>query len=66
MEKAWETRGRRCGPMKGCLRLEFGDVYDGVLADDERVVAFRYKVSKYLRGWINGSGCADGMERPVQ
>lgn len=24
---------------------QFGDVFDGVLADDERVVAFRYKVS---------------------
>lgn len=25
---------------------QFGDVFDGVLADDERVVAFRYKVSE--------------------
>lgn len=25
---------------------QFGDVYDGVLADDERVVAFRYKVRR--------------------
>lgn len=25
---------------------QFGDVFDGVMADDERVVAFRYKVSR--------------------
>ena len=29
---------------------QFGDVYDGVLADDERVVAFRYKVSYFFFG----------------
>ncbi len=27
---------------------QFRDVYDGVLADDERVIAFRYKVSAHL------------------
>ena len=31
-------------------RNQFEDVYDGLLADDEHIVAFRYKVSKRLCG----------------
>ena len=35
-------------------RNQFGDVYDGVLADDERIVAFRYKVGKhFVARWMD-------------
>lgn len=41
---------------------QFGDVFDGVMADDERVVAFRYKVSRCMCVCVFGAGrvCADG------
>ncbi len=44
---------------------QFGDVYDGVLADDERVVAFRYKVSAYPP-WGFSFVAVLMTERPVQ
>jgi hypothetical protein len=39
---------------------QYGDVFDGVMADDERVVAFRYKVrlSVYFYYFI-GCDCDD-------
>lgn len=45
---------------------QFGDVFDGVMADDERVVAFRYKVRLsvfflYCIKW--GCACADDGAR---